>query len=319
MLSFVQFINLLHNSYLNSLEFSVALPNQVFEDTFSITLPLQVYGDSWSDSCLNPGGDASERLGVATGIIGNLTPSDKPMMWCSNIQEAIRRFTDTARKESQFLRVPPSDWDNMLQRLSIPLHFRLVHDTFDEKASAHIPWKEALACWSNWHPEQQLNANGNEVPNFVPLTKTEVYWLWCHFFGTPTYLSSSPVTTRIVACVKGKEGILGRVKVQLAKRPSEMTDEMIKSTHGFVPHPGSFGHCMTRSFAESFKNCRDYYQNPDLWDGNDGKGLWADDVLVEWRIWMDEPIDYLDGESAGAAIALAVGSLLARHRLHPSG
>jgi hypothetical protein len=202
-----------------------------------------------------------------------------PQEWQPIIREKLELLLAPALRE----RVSERQ-EEKLRRAGLLLHLRLMREILGAEQKWDSTGRDAVRAWLD-------DANS--------IQEADAYWVWGNFVGTNRATTAESVKTRIVAAEIDR-GLTGVLTVSLV----DWKDSVPLPPSGFVPHPDSFIFCLTESFAESFSNSRDYLERE--------LGIWPENTVVEWSVRMEEPLAVLNGGSAGAAIALATGSLLAR-------
>ena len=182
------------------------------------------------------------------------------------------------------------DWrrDEKVKRIGLPVHFRILRDTTEGSAQFR----------PSWNPE------GRRIAEAWGVDVSAAAWLWKKLFHPESAKTGERASTRTIAVADNEpsRGAQGFSNVLTVAAISWRDDE--PPEHGFVPHPESFGFCLDPEFREAMFSCHQYLKEE--------LGLWPEGVALEWNLEMKNRVPVLMGGSAGAAFALAAGSLLAR-------
>lgn len=241
--------------------------------------------EAWGELCLrDEGGDSCSALQNAVSS-WNL-PWDKSEEWQPRIRERLRLLLEPALRNAMQVQ------EEKLRRVGLPLQFRLLRDVVGGNPAWDTHGNAIFASW----------VRDSDAPE-----EAEARWLWANFFERPLGRTSYTILTRIVVVThdgnSGRDrGVMGTLELRIINWSFPKTT-MPKT--GFVPHPHSFVYCVDKEFREQLANVRTYLRSPAL-------DLWKPDTVMEWHIRVDEPLALLAGGSAGAAVALAAGSLLAK-------
>lgn len=188
-----------------------------------------------------------------------------------------------------------------LVRLGLPLHYRLWRD----KETSSVADSEMQASGSteeSWESSGCYIAKEWMTQCDSEIDLAEAYWIWRGVLGKVHEVQPNPVTTRVVA-VDGI-GMTGRLSVSLVDWKQHISFGVKPPKSGFVRSPMSFAYHLDESFCKSFSQAHIYLKS---------QKIWADDWVVEWDFQLGPSgAPSLTGGSAGAAIALATGALLAR-------
>lgn len=125
----------------------------------------------------------------------------------------------------------------------------------------------------------------------------------CPSGNTDYSVTTKFVTVSTAAERKGNPGSLNTLTVTLYRKPKGMP----AMRWGFVRNPQSFSFFLDdpkEPFSVAFQNSYLYLKT---------LGIWPDDLIVEWNIKPPESLPGLSGASAGGAIAIATGNILARY------
>lgn len=181
--------------------------------------------------------------------------------------------------------------------LGLPLHLRLLRD---------VQYGEGpVDSWLAYgHPAASAWLNHYQGTHH---SLADTYWIARRIFEPESLRSISSVQTRLVAIgeKEGKVGRMAHLKLSLFDWPKPAPEVEF----GFVRHPSSFSYCIDEAFHAGLSNS---------WKYLSGIGLAHAGVAIEWQLEMkdvkNEATALLNGGSAGAAFALAAGSLLAKRR-----
>lgn len=224
-----------------------------------------------------------------------------PVETCAAIRNKL-----LPRLKSTYLR--GSSYNSRLQdalcRLGMALHFVLLRDQLAERSTASESWTDVVRpAWQAW--------NGS----VAPMPEIEAFWLWQNVAGTTSdfALVGYSVMTNVVVVERSgsQEGSIGRLSLRL------LTTGSPDSLTGFVRTPRSFQYLLDKEFESSFANTYRYFTTD---TGGGGLDIWPGGIAVEWDIAFNVSNEFdasplLAGASAGGAIAIATGSLLARYYL----
>ena len=232
-----------------------------------------------------------------------------------SLGEIKRNVSEAITQSTVYRELNVNAQNDKLLRLGLPLHYRLwcdVTSSDSDKGNAADPCNP---CW---------DSGANTIANLwikecgVGLDLAEAYWMWRHILSQDPDKRTEPVTTRLVAVNSSKKtdmdipSFTGQLSVSLVDWTQHQILGVTPPKSGFVRNPKSFAYCLDTPFSDSFVSTKNYLSNQEIWRNTN----W----VVEWDIQLGPPgapigVPTLTGGSAGAAIALATGSLLARELL----
>lgn len=205
-----------------------------------------------------------------------------------------------------------------LRRIGIAVHLRTLIDsnaTYDLRALV-TEWNRKVGKAEVGNAESEYDSKHD---NFL----AEAFWMEKHIasnrqghvlaneFHDGKYTAVTKFATVSNNHDKNPNpGSLNTLVVKLYARPAEMP----APKWGFVRTPASFAFFLDDQddpFSPAFANVCTYLETLNIWRPN---------LIVEWDIKpsADNPVPELNGPSAGAAIALATGNILARYvKDHP--
>ena len=247
--------------------------------------------DSWSSLCAKDAGAESAETGrMLQKWIGDANKVS-PDKWGGLIKERLQYSLIDEMQEQERQGMPKVARDLIPGRLGLPLHYR-----FARGAGNPGDWSLGKSIAEFWASSGDADA----------------FWLWLHVFGRSPVNPPGSVNTNVVLVVAGT-GVMSTLTLSLVRWPekgAKMPD------NGFVASPKSFGWIVEPDFQASFTNSHRYLR--------DELGIWPDNLALEWNIRIADTgaeVDYppvLGGGSAGGAIAVAAGALLAKHSLEPA-
>jgi hypothetical protein len=244
---------------------------------------------SWSNLCVTDIGIPDRHQANAiTDLLGDSTePRDAATHILETLTEIFGWLQDShGFSDEQFAAV--------LNRLGLPLHHRLTHDRGMDQERVQ---QESIArCWS-------VSPAGAAIePSPLAIGAADAYWIWQHIAAPAAIERLNTVQTRIVLVRNSDEGVSATLTGSLVRWPQDIPPPPFR----FVANPKSFGWIVEPTFVESFENTYRYLSKD--------VGIWPDDLVIEWNV-SDVTGPILSGGSAGAAIALVAGGLLARNHL----
>lgn len=197
-----------------------------------------------------------------------------------------------------------------LGRIGLPIHYRLAYEL--AQSGDRESYEPAVGIWNELLKKAAQNDLLEEAAQkSCEIPESEAYWLWQHISDPKSIQEIAKTNTRIVLVTRPgtrqQEGVFATLTMRLVRWPSKPTPE-----HGFVPAPQSFGWIVRDEFARSFEATKAYLNNLVPTKPNE-PGIWPEDLALEWNVSGVSRGPILTGGSAGAAIALAAGSLLAKH------
>ncbi len=175
-------------------------------------------------------------------------------------------------------------------RIGFPLHLRLLRDL--------LPPGRKLT----WGNDGEAIASAWGLPDHAGCA-----WFWHRMFCPESIRVVETVSTRTIAVIPAgpgepPDGMVGVLTVGLIEWPENVRPP----ASGYVPHPESFGFCLDNEFVRALANSHMYLAEK--------LRLWPHRAVIEWTLKMEDPncVPILAGGSAGAAMTLASGSLLAK-------
>jgi len=247
---------------------------------------------SWSNLCATDLGipDRHQANAIMEFLGNNAEPQDAATNILQILTEVFGWLIADKFSDEQLAAV--------LNRLGLPLHYRLAHDRgMDQDRVA----QESIArCWSVSIPETAIELSS------LAIAAADAYWIWKHITAPGAIERLNTVQTRIVLVRNSNEGKQEGVSATLTGSLVRWPQDVSPPRHSFVANPKSFGWIVEPTFVESFDNTYRYLSKD--------VGIWPDDLVIEWNV-SDVAGPILSGGSAGAAIALVAGGLLAKHHL----